>query len=156
MKGIETHFNNPCSNSAQPSQHHGWRGRVCRVASHNSGDCFRHACSPEAARKGTELLGLEPSCACLPRALRTPRLPSCPPPFTPHPRADGDHIAAQKAEADLIVQNRGPIASVVFGLGGFLRSRYFANVRKSVGVFVGMWLWYVLNTKTYMPPEIEE
>ena len=62
----------------------------------------------------------------------------------------------KKAEADLIVQNRGPVARVVFGLGGFLRSKYFKNVRKSMGVFVGMWLWYVLNTKTYMPPEIEE
>ena len=33
----------------------------------------------------------------------------------------------KKAEADLIKKNRGPIASVLFGLGDFLRSRYFAN-----------------------------
>ena len=63
---------------------------------------------------------------------------------------------AQKAEADLIVANRGPIARVVFGLGSALRSRYFKNVRKSLGVFAGMWLWYVLNTKTYIPPDVEE
>ena len=67
-----------------------------------------------------------------------------------------DASRTQKAEADLIVANRGPVMSVLFGFGGFLRSRYFANVRKSIGVFIGMWLWYVLNTKTYMPPEIEE
>lgn len=54
------------------------------------------------------------------------------------------------------MQNRGLVAKVVFGLGGFLRSRYFANVRKSIGVFMGMWFWYVLNTKTYIPPEIDE
>ena len=62
----------------------------------------------------------------------------------------------KKAEADLIVRSRGPVTAVLFGLGDFLRSKYFANVRKSIGVFAGMWLWYVLNTKTYMPPEIEE
>lgn len=63
---------------------------------------------------------------------------------------------AKRAEADLIVQNRGLIKRVAFGLGDFLRSRYFANVRKSIGIFVGMWFWYVLNTKTYIPPEFEE
>ena len=62
----------------------------------------------------------------------------------------------KKAQADLIVRNRGPVAAVLFGVGDFLRSKYFANVRKSVGIFVGMWLWYVLNTKTYIPPEFEE
>ena len=86
--------------------------------------------------------------------------------ITRAPVASRDHVShphqplicplSQSAKADLIKQNRGPIAKVLFGMGDFLRSRYFANVRKSVGVFVGMWLWYVLNTKTYIPPEIEE
>lgn len=65
-------------------------------------------------------------------------------------------IPSQKADADLIVQNRNPITKVIFGIGDFLRSRYFANVRKSIGIFIGFWLWYVLNTKTYEPPEVEE
>ena len=73
-----------------------------------------------------------------------------------HPHQPLTCPLSQSAKADLIKQNRGPIAKVLFGMGDFLRSRYFANVRKSVGVFVGMWLWYVLNTKTYIPPEIEE
>lgn len=54
----------------------------------------------------------------------------------------------KKAEADLIVRNRGPVLGTIFGLGRFLHSRYFANVRKSLGAFMGMWFWYVLNTKT--------
>ena len=62
----------------------------------------------------------------------------------------------KKAEADLIKRNRGPVTSVLFGLGDFLRSRYFSNVRKSLSVFFGMWFWYVLNTKTYQPPEIDD
>lgn len=53
----------------------------------------------------------------------------------------------KKAEADLIRKNRGPITSVLFGVGDFLRSRYFKNVRKSLGIFMGAWFWYVLNTK---------
>ena len=96
----------------------------------------RHACAPQTATKG----GFT----------------------TAHPRthtrfADARGcFSSQKADADLIKLNRGPILTVIFGLGDFLRSRYFRNVRKSIGVFAGMWLWYVLNTKTYIPPEIEE
>ena len=62
----------------------------------------------------------------------------------------------KKADADLIKSNRGPIATVLFGVGDFLTSNYFRNVRKSLGIFAGAWVWYVLNTKTYMPPEVEE
>jgi hypothetical protein len=76
-------------------------------------------------------------------------------PSLPEPTAPLSYCS-QRAEADLIVQNRGLIKRVAFGLGDFLRSRYFANVRKSIGIFVGMWFWYVLNTKTYIPPEFEE
>lgn len=62
----------------------------------------------------------------------------------------------KKADADQIKQSRGPIGTVLFGMGDFFRSTYFSNVRRSISVFVGMWFWYVLNTKTYVPPEIEE
>ena len=62
----------------------------------------------------------------------------------------------KKAEADLIKRSRGPILGAILGVGDFLRSRYFSNVRKSLGVFMGVWFWYVLNTKTYIPPEIDD
>ena len=62
----------------------------------------------------------------------------------------------KRADADLIKQNRGLIGKVLFGMGDLLRSTYFKNVRKSLSVFFGMWIWYVLNTKTYVPPEFEE
>ena len=56
----------------------------------------------------------------------------------------------KKAEADLI--GRSPIGKLV----DFFGSQYFRNVRKSVGIFLGAWFWYVLNTKTYIQPEYDE
>ena len=56
----------------------------------------------------------------------------------------------KREEADLI--GRGPIGRVL----DFFGSQYFRNVRKSLGVFIGAWLWYVLNTKTYIQPDYEE
>jgi len=62
----------------------------------------------------------------------------------------------KRAQADLIGDDRGLIARAVGGVGDFFKSRYFANVRKSLGVFLGMWLWYVLNTQTYIRPDDDD
>ena len=56
----------------------------------------------------------------------------------------------QSEEADLL--GRSPISKVL----DFFGSQYFRNLRKSVGIFVGAWFWYVLNTKTYVQPEYED
>ena len=56
----------------------------------------------------------------------------------------------KKEEADLI--GRSPIGKVF----DFFGSKYFRNVRKSLGIFMGAWVWYVLNTKTYIQPEYED
>lgn len=62
----------------------------------------------------------------------------------------------KREEADLIGHNRGPIKGLFYDLYDFVRGSYFANVRKSVGVALAAWLWYVFNTRTYMPPEYDD
>ena len=52
--------------------------------------------------------------------------------------------------ADLI--GKGPVRQFL----DFFRSQYFRNVRRSMGVFLGAWLWYVLNSRTYIRPDHEE
>ena len=59
--------------------------------------------------------------------------------------------------------NKPAQAGAAIGLLGMLRriasfftSKYFRNVRQSAGVFLGAWLWYVLNSKTYIRPEYDE
>jgi len=56
----------------------------------------------------------------------------------------------KREEADLI--GRSPIGKVL----DFFGSQYFRNVRTSISLFIGAWVWYVLNTKTYIQPEYEE
>ena len=56
----------------------------------------------------------------------------------------------KKAEADLI----GP--SLFRRVIDFFGSQYFSNVRRSLALFLGAWLWYVLNTKTYIRPEYDD
>ena len=46
--------------------------------------------------------------------------------------------------------------SVVLGIRDFFKSRYLKNVRNSLCMFLGLWLWYVLNTQTYIPPENDD
>ncbi len=62
----------------------------------------------------------------------------------------------KREEADLIGENRGLIKGTILGVFDFLRSKYFRNVRKSLGFFIAAWLWYVLNTKTYVAPEFDD
>ena len=56
----------------------------------------------------------------------------------------------KRAEADLI--GRGLIGRVI----DFFGSQYFRNVRKSAGVFFGAYVWYVLNSNSYTPPEYDD
>ena len=62
----------------------------------------------------------------------------------------------KRAEIDLIREQRGIVARFVFGIGSFLQSDYFNNVRKSFGLLLSGWLWYVINTKLYTPPEYDD
>jgi hypothetical protein len=64
--------------------------------------------------------------------------------------------ARKRMQADLIGSDKGPLTKAFLGVTGFFRSRYFRNVRRSLTVFVSGWLWYVLNTKTYTPPEYDD
>lgn len=64
--------------------------------------------------------------------------------------------AHRRAEADLIGSNRNIVIRLFSGVVGFFGSEYFRNVRRSVGVFIAAWLWYVFNTKTYTPPEYDD
>ena len=65
-------------------------------------------------------------------------------------RTRASHVIMPCAQADLIGQS--PIASVF----AFFRSKYFSNVRKSISIFMGAWIWYVLNTRTYIQPEYDD
>ena len=53
-------------------------------------------------------------------------------------------------QADLI--RPGLIRTVI----DFWNSEYFRNVKRSLALFMGAWLWYVLNTKTYIRPEYDD
>ncbi|KAL1514596.1 hypothetical protein AB1Y20_003690 [Prymnesium parvum] len=68
------------------------------------------------------------------------------------------HIARAKKrmQADLIGSDRNLIVQGVVGVVNFFRSKYFRNVRRSLLTFACAWLWYVLNTKTYTPPEYDD
>ena len=64
--------------------------------------------------------------------------------------------ARKRMQADLIGSDRNILVQAVMGVVDFFRSTYFRNVRRSLAVFMGAWLWYVLNTKTYTPPEYDD
>lgn len=49
-------------------------------------------------------------------------------------------------DADVIRSNRGPIMQAVLGFHDFLKSKALGNVFRSLGLFLGAWLWYVFNT----------
>ena len=68
------------------------------------------------------------------------------------------HLERRKtnADADLIRSSRGPLLQAVLGLRDFLRSPALGNVFRSLGLFVGAWVWYVINTNTYMPPDYDD
>eukprot|EP00320_Phaeocystis_rex_P021571 CAMPEP_0119071812 /NCGR_PEP_ID=MMETSP1178-20130426/54479_1 /TAXON_ID=33656 /ORGANISM="unid sp, Strain CCMP2000" /LENGTH=148 /DNA_ID=CAMNT_0007053771 /DNA_START=3 /DNA_END=449 /DNA_ORIENTATION=+ len=68
------------------------------------------------------------------------------------------HLERRKAnaDADLIRFRRGPILQLLLGLRDFLRSEALGNVFRSLGLFMGAWVWYVINTNTYMPPEYDD
>ena len=42
------------------------------------------------------------------------------------------------------------------GVNEFLRSKALGNVFRSLGLFLGAWIWYVINTNTYMPPDYDD
>ena len=74
-------------------------------------------------------------------------------PRASQPRGDGLTtlcVCTTCEQADLI--GKGPIRQFV----DFFRSQYFRNVRQSLGVFLGAWLWYVLNSRTYIRPDYDE
>ena len=62
----------------------------------------------------------------------------------------------KKAEADLIGSQRGPVKRVLFGFTDFFRSEYFRNVRRSLGLFFGAYVWYITNVNTYTPPDYDD
>ena len=62
----------------------------------------------------------------------------------------------KKAEADLIGSQRGPVERVLFGFTDFFRSEYFRNVRRSLGLFFGAYVWYITNVNTYTPPDYDD
>ena len=68
------------------------------------------------------------------------------------------HLERRKtnADADLIRSNRGPVLQAILGLRDFLRSKALGNVFRSLGLFLGAWIWYVINTNTYMPPDYDD
>ena len=68
------------------------------------------------------------------------------------------HLERRKtnADADLIRTSRGPVLQAVLGLRDFLRSESLGNVFRSLGLFMGAWVWYVINTNTYMPPDYDD
>ena len=68
------------------------------------------------------------------------------------------HLERRKTneDADLIRSNRGPVLQAILGLRDFLRSKALGNVFRSLGLFMGAWIWYVINTNTYMPPDYDD
>ena len=68
------------------------------------------------------------------------------------------HLQRRRAreDADLIKAKRNPLVSAATGFLGFFRSKYLANVKKSVGLLIAGWLWLVVNTKTYTPPDYDD
>ena len=58
--------------------------------------------------------------------------------------------------AELIGSDRNAVAQFVSGIVGFFKSDYFRNVRNSLMLFMGAWVWYVFNTQTYTPPEYDD
>ena len=68
------------------------------------------------------------------------------------------HLERRKtnADADLIRSSRGPVLQAFLGLRDFLRSEALGNVFRSLGLFVGAWVWYVINTNTYVPPDYDD
>ena len=59
------------------------------------------------------------------------------------------HLERRKtnADADVIRSNRGPIMQAILGFHDFLKSKALGNVFRSLGLFLGAWLWYVFNTQ---------
>ena len=68
------------------------------------------------------------------------------------------HLGRRKLRenADLITARRGPLGAVISAIQGILQSRYLRNLRRSALLAIGMWSWYVFNTKTYVRPEYED
>ena len=68
------------------------------------------------------------------------------------------HLEPRKTnvDADLIRSNHGPVLQAILGLRDFLRSEALGNVFRSLGLFMGAWIWYVINTNTYMPPDYDD
>ena len=61
----------------------------------------------------------------------------------------------KRADADQIL-GRGGLFAPFFAIVDFFRSEYFMNVRRSFSILLGTWFWYVLNTRTYTPPEYDD
>ena len=59
------------------------------------------------------------------------------------------HLERRKtnADADVIRSNRGPIMQAILGFHDFVKSKALGNVFRSLGLFLGAWLWYVFNTQ---------
>ena len=45
---------------------------------------------------------------------------------------------------------------MLFGFTDFFRSEYFRNVRRSLGLFFGAYVWYITNVNTYTPPDYDD
>ena len=69
------------------------------------------------------------------------------------------HLARrrQRAEADLIGPAKvGLVRAAVGAVARFFRSDYLRNVSRSLLLVLLLWTWYVVNTKTYLPPVYED